>query len=71
MYDDTVAQMKAAQDRRNELARDNSELERVNGELVKENERLRAEIDGLQKKAADAQAEAVALADKTLQARSK
>ena len=51
MYDDAVAQLRAAQDRRNELA--------------KENEKLSGQIRDLQKHAQDAKSEAQTLADRT------
>lgn len=60
MYDDAVAQLKTAQDRRNELAR--------------ENEKLRSRIsqlDQVEKELQQVQAAANTLADKTFQARSE
>lgn len=60
MYDDAVVQLKTAQDRRNELAR--------------ENEKLRSRIIQLErdvKQLEQARAVANALADKTFQARSE
>lgn len=57
MYDDAIAQLKAAQERRNELAR--------------ENENLRARVQELQQVAKTHQAKVQQLADKTFQARSE
>ena len=57
MYDDAVAQLKTAQDRRNELAR--------------ENEKLRARIAQLEKDLEQARTAANTIADKTFQARSE
>ena len=55
MYDDAVAQLRAAQDRRNELA--------------KENEKLSSTIKDLQKQAQDAKAEAQTMAEQTFKMR--
>lgn len=58
MYDDAVAQMRTAQDRRNELAR--------------ENEQMRAKLEKLERAAkelADTQTQLTALADATYRAR--
>jgi len=57
MYDDALAQGKATQDRRNELARDN--------------EKLRARIAELQKGLEEAQAKLTEIADSTFHARSR
>lgn len=55
MYDDAVAQLRAAQDRRNELA--------------KQNEKLSSQIRDLQKQAQDAKAEAQTMAEQTFKMR--
>lgn len=57
MYDDAIAQGKATQDRRNELARDN--------------EKLRLHIAELEKKLEEAQAKLTEVADSTFHARSR
>lgn len=57
MYDDAVAQMRSAQDRRNELAR--------------ENEKLRGRIQELEDKLATLQAQLTSITDSTFRARSE
>lgn len=57
MYDDAVAQLRAAQDRRNELAR--------------ENERLQERVAGLQEQVADLKTQLTRLTDSTFQIRSE
>lgn len=57
MYDDTVVQLRTAQDRRNELAR--------------ENEKLQARIAQLEKELEQTRENATAVADKTFQARAE
>jgi regulator of replication initiation timing len=64
MYGDAVVQLKTAQDRRNELARENTEL-------AKENEKLRAKIAQLEREVQQAQTATNAIADKTFQARAE
>jgi septal ring factor EnvC (AmiA/AmiB activator) len=60
MYDDAVVQLKTAQDRRNELARENQKLR----------DRI-AELEKLAKQADKAQAALNVLADKTFEARAE
>ncbi len=55
MYDDAVTQLRAAQDRRNELA--------------KQNEKLSSQIRDLQKQAQDAKAETQTMAEQTFKMR--
>lgn len=57
MYDDAVAQMKSAQDRRNDLAR--------------QNEKLQARIAQLEKDLAETQTQLTSIADSTFQARAE
>lgn len=57
MYDDAVQQLRAAQDRRNELA--------------KENEKLTSQNRELQKQVVDARADAQALTDRTFKMRAE
>ena len=60
MYDDAVVQLKTAQDRRNELAREN---EKLRSRLI--------QLDAIQKELEKVQREANLTADKTFQARSE
>ena len=60
MYDDAVVQLKTAQDRRNELAREN---EKLRSRLV--------QLEAVQKELDKVQREANIVADKTFQARSE
>ena len=60
MYDDAVAQLKTAQDRRNELAR---EVEKLRGRIT--------QLEDSQKELEKVKAATYALADETFQARSE
>ncbi len=53
MYDDALAQLKAAQDRKTELAQQNEQLTSKMGAMTKELETLRAEMVDLKRRDAD------------------
>jgi predicted nuclease with TOPRIM domain len=53
MYDDALAQLKAAQDRKTELAQENEQLKAQLGELTKERDRLKGEMVELKRNDAE------------------
>src|SRR3954454_22328305 len=53
MYDDALAQLKAAQDRKTELAQENEQLKAQVAELTKERDRLKGEMVELKRNDAD------------------
>jgi|1185.fasta_scaffold1495684_1 predicted nuclease with TOPRIM domain len=53
MYDDALAQLKAAQDRKTELAQENEQLKAQLAEVSKERDRLRNEMVDLKRQDAD------------------
>jgi septal ring factor EnvC (AmiA/AmiB activator) len=53
MYDDALSQLKAAQDRKTELAQQNEQLNAKLGELTKELDRLRGEMIDLKRRDAE------------------
>lgn len=63
MYDDSVVQLKSAQDRRNELARENAQLKTRIAELEKSLEQTRAAADAVADKTYQARAQREAFAD--------
>jgi septal ring factor EnvC (AmiA/AmiB activator) len=63
MYDDSVVQLKSAQDRRNELARENAQLKARIAELEKNLEQTRAAADVVADKTYQSRAQHEAFAD--------